>query len=222
MIPSSHPVSSFQFPVSNPPKTHGHPPHARTGFMLIELAVAAMVIAIGVLALLGIAHVGDRAATDTENETRAALFSDEVFTTLRLYSDQVSANTNHQGWLDFWTRVSRGEALPVANWTLFPDIWQQHGNIEYPSIIADGTGNDRGRTNIWYATASAGTPDFAFQYRLMISRPTDDGAVPFLDPVDSSPTNTVWATLHVWNGVFRRQPQPFTFYTHFSDSGGLP
>jgi hypothetical protein len=193
--------------------------------MLIELAVAAMVIAIGVLALLGIAHVGERAATDTENETRAALFADEVFTTLRLYSDQVSANTNHQGWLDFWTSVSRGEALPVANWMLFPDSWQQQGEIAYPSIIADGTGDDPVRTNIWYAAASAGTPDYAFQYRLMISRQTTNDLIPsvlFLDTVDSSPTNIVWATLHIWNGVFRRHPEPFTFYTHFSDSGGLP
>lgn len=191
------------------------------GFMLIELAVAAMVIAIGVLALLGIAHVGERAATDTENETRAALFANEVFTTLRLYSDQVSANTNHQGWLEYWTRVARGEQIfPVANQTLGAETWQE---LTDPSIVGDGaTGSEVVHTNIWRAANSGSIPDFAFQYRLMISRPAENAAVAFLDPDASSPTNTVWATLHIWNGVFRRQPEPFTFYTHFSDSGGLP
>jgi hypothetical protein len=190
--------------------------------MLIELAVAAMVIAIGVLALLGIAHVGERAATDTENETRAALFADEVFTTLRLYSDQVSANTNHQGWLEYWTRVARGEQIfPVANQTLGAETWQEMALGE-PSIVGDGTGGNLIHTNIWRAANSDSTPDFAFQYRLMISRPAENAAVAFLDSDASRFTNTVWATLHVWNGVFRRQPEPFTFYTHFSDSGGLP
>ncbi|NLB14907.1 MAG: hypothetical protein GX826_12980 [Gammaproteobacteria bacterium] len=194
--------------------------------MLIELAVAALVIGIGILALLGVAHIGERAATDTENETRAALFADEVFTTLRLYSDYVSVNTNHQGWLDFWTRVSKGEQIfPVANQTLKDETWKELDARGEPSIVCDGTGRNSIHTNVWYAADSTtdSTTDFAFQYRLMISRPVSDGAVPFLDhPETRFATNTVWATLHVWNGRFRRHPDAFTFYTHFTDHGGLP
>jgi hypothetical protein len=201
--------------------------------MLIELAVAAMVIAIGVLALLGIAHVGERAATDTENETRATLFADEVFTTMRLYSDHVSANTNHQGWLDFWTRVSTGDQIfPVANTETGTKTWQELDANGVPSIVGDGTYTAPVRTNVWHladanvADYATSIPDYAFQYRLAIFRPTTDANNPsvfFLDDSDRSPiTNVVWATLHVWNGRFRRQAEPFTFYTHFADPGGLP
>jgi hypothetical protein len=195
--------------------------------MLIELAVAAMVIAIGLLALLGLAHIGERAVADAENETRAALFADEIFTTLRLYSDQVSTHADHQGWLDFWTRVSKGELIfPVA---MNPDEmdrledtdWRQWGLS--PTLVADGTGLDAQiHTNVWAFEEDQSVPDFAFQYRLMISRPISGGGVPFLQPGDSFPTNTVWATLHVWNGKHRRHAEPFTFYTHFGDPGGLP
>jgi len=201
------------------PFTHSTP----HGFMLIELAVAAMVISIGVLALLGLAHIGERAATDTENETRVTLFADEVFTTLRLYSDHASETGGQKGWLDFWTSVAQGKhILPVANQTLGSTIWQE---LDEPSIVGDGTGTGVVHTNVW-PDATADAPFYAFQYRLTLSRPTtnqepDPTSVLFLDP-DISPTNTVWATLHVWNGRFRRHPEPFTFYTHFADPGGLP
>ena len=82
--------------------------------MLIELAIAAFVIGIGILALLGLAHVAERAAADAEAETRAALFADEVFITLRLYSDRYAQSTNQTEWVGFWTRVAAGEALPLA------------------------------------------------------------------------------------------------------------
>jgi hypothetical protein len=194
--------------------------------MLIELAVAALVIAIGVLALLAVAHVGERAAADSENETRAALFADEVFTTMRLYSDQVSATaTNRKVWLKFWRDFVEGtRPLPVANTLIHDETAPELEANDLPCIVGDGEVH----TNRWYLGALTSTaddgepPDFAVQYRILISRPTSDKAVPFLDPEESSHTNTLWATLHVWNGAFRAHPEPFTFYTHFSDAGGLP
>lgn len=197
-----------------------------TGFMLIELAVAALVIAIGVLALLSVAHVGERAAADSENETRAALFADEVFTTMRLYSDQVSATTNRQGWLDFWREFVEGtRPLPVANTLIGLETAAELEASDTPCIIGDS----QVHTNRWYPGALTSTahddepPDFAVQYKLSIQYRPEHGEPAWFDPADTNTTPSIlWATLHVWNGAFRSHPEPFTFYTHFSDAGGLP
>ncbi len=194
--------------------------------MLIELAVAALVIAIGVLALLAVAHVGERAAADSENETRAALFADEVFTTMRLYSDQVSATTNRQGWLAFWRGFVEGtRPLPVANTVIGDEPAAELEAQGIPCIVGDGEVH----TNRWYLSAlssdddAGAPPDFAVQYKLSIQYRPENGDPVQFDPVKTNQTPSIlWATLHVWNGAFRSHPEPFTFYTHFSDAGGLP
>jgi hypothetical protein len=192
---------------------------AGAGFMLIELAVAALVIAVGVLALLGVAHVGERAAGDSENETRAALFADEVFTTLRLYSDHYSQSTNRAGWLDFWLAVAAGAELPVA--TEGMALW--HRPDENRAVICDNRLHAllwRPRPEEAILPAAATNADFAVQYRVKITAP--GGQTHFDHSQTSPPPCVLWATLHVWNGVFRTHPDAFTFYTHFSDSGELP
>ncbi|MDD5708125.1 MAG: hypothetical protein PHR35_19580, partial [Kiritimatiellae bacterium] len=168
----------------------------RAGFMLIELAVAALVIAVGVLALLGVAHLGERAATEVEDETRAALFADETFATLRLYSDQYSQSTNRAGWHDFWLRVVEGtQPLPVATTQLLGAWnWPELDAAGLPSIVGDGATH----TNRWQAanaTANA-PPDFAVQYRLIITCSTENGAVLFDRDATNPPPSTLWATLH--------------------------
>ena len=132
------------------------------GFMLIELAVASLVIAVGILALLGLSNIGERAATDTENETRATLFADEVFTTLRLYSDQVSRNTNHLGWLEFWTAVATGERiLPLAPYN---DLVTQRFGWDAPDDDMtppdDQTDASDIQTILWTQPSADGTASF--------------------------------------------------------------
>ena len=188
--------------------------------MLIELAVAALVIGIGILALLGLAHVAERAAYDTEAETRAALFADEVFTTLRLYSDRYAQSTNQQDWIDFWVGVADGQALPLAAEWL--SLWENSVDPIHPRTIV---GDSQEHTAYWIPIAddeeSASMPDYALRYRLTIARPgqTSGGTAALATP---PPPAMLLVTLHVWSGVGKLAEDPFTFFTSFSNAGSLP
>jgi len=188
--------------------------------MLIELAIAAFVIGIGILALLGLAHVAERAASDTESETRAALFADEVFTTLRIFSDRYAQSTNQMEWVGFWTRVAAGGALPLATEGL--PVWKPM-TAERPRLIA-GDGDEHAA--FWVPAAAGGaTPDtvqdFSMNYRLTIARPgqTSGGTAALATP---PPPAMLLVTLHVWSGVGKLAEDPFTFFTSFSNAGSLP
>ena len=190
--------------------------------MLIELAVAALVIGIGILALLGLAHVAERAASDTEAETRATLFADEVFTTLRLYSDHYAQSTNQMEWLEFWVKVVEGGVLPLAAEWL--PLWAPANDQTHPRML-EGDGEEH--TAYWLPISEGEEPpatvsDFAMRYKLSITVQTQDGAVPF----DASQTNyrpaMLLATLHVWYGASKVAAEPYTFFTAFSNSGSLP
>ena len=190
--------------------------------MLIELAVAALVIGIGILALLGLAHVAERAASDAEAETRAALFADDVFTTLRLFSDRHARSPDQGEWLSFWVDVSEGDlGLPLTAGGL--DVWQLDQNQNPMVLIGDG-----GEHSIFWRPAgpssdSDSVADIAIRYKLSITVQTQDGAVV---PFDASQTNyrpaMLLATLHVWHGASKMAAEPYTFFTAFSNSGSLP
>ena len=68
------------------------------GFMLIELAVASFVIGVALLALAAILHLGQRAATDSDAATRAALFADDAIATLRLLNDRAASDPDAETW----------------------------------------------------------------------------------------------------------------------------
>ncbi len=195
-------------------------PRAARAFTLIELALAVFVLGMAVLALYSLARLGVRAATEAEDETRAALFADDVFTTLGIYADHYRRSgrtTNELTWVGFWQQVQQGQPLPVAAW----DYWQRpdDGKVQLSFQVADDV-----RTNVHRSVnlrapdddAFAAVPECGFQYRLGVQLP------PFGDEPPSAWTNSVRVTLHVWSGQFRRNPEPFTFYTHFADSGVMP
>lgn len=196
----------------------------RDGFMLVELAVAALIIGVGILVLLGIGQAGSQAAADIEDETRAALFADDVFATLRVFSDHYSRGTNSSDWATFWAAFGSGDAeLPLASagtWAAMPETGRP------PTIMASA---DRSRvfTNVFIrpqpAVAGAAFPEYGVQYRLALDRPsTDHHSVPLLPLDTNDPPRSVFATLHVWSGLQRTRTEPFAFYTHFPAAGGLP
>ena len=194
-------------------------PHPTRGFMLIELAVAALVIGIGILALLGLAHVAERAAYDAEAETRAALFADDVFTTLRLFSDRHARSPDQGEWLSFWVDVSEGDlGLPLTAGGL--DVWQLDQNQNPMVLIGDG-----GEHSIFWRPAgpssdSDSVADIALRYRLTVALP--DGTQQFDSSQTNSPPAMLLATLHVWHGASKMAAEPYTFFTAFSNSGSLP
>ena len=192
--------------------------------MLIELAVAALVIGIGILALLGLAHVAERAAYDTEAETRAALFADDVFTTLRLFSDQASAAPNQMGWVSFWVDVSEGRlGLPLVAGGL--NVWLRDENGQAVALVGDGDEHSlfwrpAPQANNTAADFQETIADIALRYRLTVALP--DGTQQFDSSQTNSPPAMLLATLHVWHGASKMAAEPYTFFTAFSNSGSLP
>ena len=192
--------------------------------MLIELAVAALVIGIGILALLGITHVAERAATDAEGETRAALFADDVFTTLRLYSDHYAQSANQTNWINFWMNVTdEYNPLPLTVASAWLPIWDNSQNEDFPRVIF---GDGQEHTTYWIPLAEdesepVAIPDLAMRYRLTIVHPNNTAQN--LVSINKEPLTTMLlATLHVWYGASRVGAEPSTFFTAFSNSGSLP
>ena len=190
------------------------------------LAIAALVIGIGILALLGLAHVAERAAYDTEAETRAALFADDAFTTLRLFSDRHARSPGQMDWITFWGGVSEGTtALPLTAGGL--DVWRRDDEDNPVALIGDGDEH----TIFWrpadpaaetMASDADTVADVALRYKLSITVQTQDGAVPFDVSQTNPPPAMLLATLHVWHGASKMAAEPYTFFTAFSNSGSLP
>ena len=192
--------------------------------MLIELAIAALVIGIGILALLGLAHVAERAAADAEAETRAALFADDAFTTLRLFSDRHARSPGQMDWITFWGGVSEGTtALPLTAGGL--GVWRRDDALQPVALIGDGDEH----TIFWRPADPAGATvtsdadtvaDVALRYKLTIAR---RGATGRFDVSQTNPPPAMLlATLHVWCGASKVNPEPITFFTSFSNAGSLP
>ena len=192
--------------------------------MLIELAVAALVIGIGILALLGLAHVAERAASDAEAETRATLFADEVFTTLRLYSDHYAQSTNQMDWIDFWMTVTDPyNARPLIVAASWLPIWDNSQNDDFPRVFF---GNGKEYTAYWFPIRydeleTVTVPDFAMRYRLTIARRGETSSATTSLATSPIPAMLL-ATLHVWYGTSKVAAEPYTFFTAFSNSGSLP
>lgn len=189
----------------------------RRAFMLIELAVACFVIGTCLLALLAVARSGQRAAAESENETRATLFANDVLTTLHLFSERAATDENPGAWTNFWTTLATGGSI-----TQFPGYvvsgapYYKWNEKEGPPALY---GDDQIRTNIWRAAEMEddSLPETALQYKLSIS------IIPLRAENGTAPDfRRVQVTLHVWNGLTRIHPETYTFFEVFSNRGRLP
>ena len=93
----------------------------RTGFTLIETALAMLAIGIAVVAVFGISRHGLSAASETDNDRRCNQFANAIFETLRDYNQQfieyaeANAQTNNTTamltWLQRWNDVIEADLL---------------------------------------------------------------------------------------------------------------
>lgn len=202
---------------------------AGRAFMLIELAVACFVIGTCLLALLAVARSGQRAAAESENETRASLFAKDAFTTLRLFSDRAAADEDPCAWTNFWTGLANGGSVTQFPGFVVEDDASPDGNPAGDARFFKWTaregppalcGDDQVHTNIWRPAAMEddAIPETAVQYRMSISIDPSPGAH------GDAPHGfrRVQVTLHVWNGLTRIHPETYTFFGVFANSGRMP
>jgi hypothetical protein len=91
-----------------------HPPPPRAGFTLVELALTALVIGLGMLAVLGLGRLGLQAATDTENDARCALLANDILATLRTASDDVCRTGGPSAFVAFWQTMQNDSTAGVS------------------------------------------------------------------------------------------------------------
>lgn len=213
----------------------------RAAFTLIELALSIFVMGVAVLGIFSLSRVGVSAAMDAEDEMRASQFADDVFTTLRLYSDAFQ-DTNRwdtfDGSLARWTEgLSASNNLFHVFWTklaenggdefiCLPDCWDSPdddmfggGGEETPyPIRMQIVGQNDSRDDI------VTTNVFCSKIIREIENPpaVPEYAIRYRLVVVTNGTRSASANLNVWCGLDSRRRNDYTFYTHFFERGMLP
>ncbi len=187
------------------------------GFTLIEIALSALVIGLGILALFSLARVAVQSSSEAEDEVRTALFAENVFASLRAASAELQRSGDTNAWPRFWSEFSAGETnLLDAAW----NMWQQPDDEEDLKHRFGIWGDGNQHTNHYLSDAPgrdgsvSGIPEYRVMYRLDVKL---TNAVPSLGEIPSRAE----LNLIVWN---MRTPggRAYTFYTHLVNHGKLP
>ncbi len=194
----------------------------RRGFMLIELAVASFVIGVAVLALAAIIHLGQRAATDSDASTRAALFADDALSTLRLMNDRAATDPDPEVWNKMWIELRSGAVITQLT-GFASEVWVPDGNRSLPCLdTSQGI-----HTNFWCPAnvrqegsgANLVRADYSLRYAISISQSgdTEDLGFGYEQP------RYFAVTLHVWSGTsLATDSSDTTFFAAFSNQRRMP
>jgi hypothetical protein len=83
----------------------------RSGFTLVETALALLAISLGLLGIFGLARHGLRSSGEADEETRCTLFAETVIATLQAKNAELHARgTPLDEWWLYWLRFASGEA----------------------------------------------------------------------------------------------------------------
>ena len=221
----------------------------RKGFMLIELAVASFVIGVAVLALAAIIHLGQRAATDSDASTRAALFADDALSTLRLMNDRAASDPDPEAWTKLWAKldpdsddwtgnISWNNSEPIeSGGTIITqltgfasDVWvpdQSHPLTDKARSLPHLDTSRGVHTNFWCPAnvrnegsgANLVRADFSLRYALSISPSSENEDSGF----GYDQPRYFAVTLHVWSGTsLATESSDTTFFALFSNQRRMP
>jgi len=183
-----------------------------SAFTLVEVALAALVISLGLLALVGLGRLAMQNAKDAEDDTRAAWLADDVFATLRATNDVLCAANDPGAWAAFWSSFTNNGASIVL--TPAPGFSNAFSN----AILGNGQEN----TNV---VCSCGTPaitEWSACFSLDTLLTNSYSAISVQDAALTHTPNELRVTLHVRPGAYHTNALPRTFYTHFTEHGALP
>jgi type II secretory pathway pseudopilin PulG len=181
----------------------------RAGFTLTELALAALLVGVGLVSLVSLGRLAMRTALEVEDERRAAALADDVFATLRSASSQVYQEQGYAACIEFWQAVTNSDRRAVID--LLPaDDWDPWTGENVARLLHPATASDRHITN---AVRSANvTDDFSFPFYQTDEeddyefRPASEGFGTFwdaryrlsIDLSGGSPPSLVFVTLNVF------------------------
>ena len=169
------------------------------GVVMIEVALAILVLAIGVLSVFLLFSRGLDQSTQAIADTQTALFADSVLGGLRATARRTAESATPMAWEHFWEDFSQGHTglLVAADY-----IWK------YPiEIRGDGLYTNIYTNLSFHATSVTNIIDHALRYRINIQY-----IHPFTDY-----TNKVAITLSVWPGQYgpTNSAQAEIFYSEY-------
>ncbi len=100
------------------------------GFTLIEINLAVMLIAVGLLVLFSLFPAGLKQGDSAYRNTQAGLFADQILNAVRLNVDNIAT------WAD-WTTMGTFSAAAVAGLPVAPTLPRTSVALEFPA----GSGN---------------------------------------------------------------------------------
>jgi type II secretory pathway pseudopilin PulG len=185
---------------------------SNAGFVMLELALSVLVIAIGVLALFGLFRLSTDTVEQTQADTRAALFAQEVMSGLRAESERrLSSCSTSETWEAFWDDMTNGYGIPVACGGPV-GVWAD------PSLaVVAGEYTTNSYTNVAvHAGIITNIVSHSLRYRLDITA-TNTTPLPYW-------TNRILATLYVWDGLYgsTSNSDAVIFYSEFGRIGEVP
>ncbi len=151
------------------------------GFTLIEVALAMLVIGVGIVAVFGLFPAGLDASRRTADETSAAMFAEEVFGGFRAKAQVVP-------WQSF-----NNIRVPIAS----SDLWAA------AATVGSGSG-----TVVWRNPADTNLVERALRYELAISNPSPVLKALSLKvyPGEFGPTGSGAEVYEFYTEIFRRGP----------------
>lgn len=186
----------------------------RSGFSLVEVSLALLVVGVGMMGVFALFPAGLDAGKLALEDSRASLFSDDAFDSLRILS---VAGTNVTGVTDFRDAVPMGPGS---------DFWSADGAA--PSPLAPRVTDKvwpgvQVRTNLYLGSVT--NSRYEVSWRFGLANPIPDHAFRYrLACAPHSKTNLSrirQARLLVWPGEFGPTDtnQAYTFYTEYYDFG---
>lgn len=138
------------------------------GFTLIEVAIAVLVVSLGVLALAALFSQGLSASAKAVGDTHSSMFAENVFNGLRarsLLEAEKQLLTNRNTWVDFWTNFVYGNtSITIAavspSWGIWSNVMPIRVGGPYTQMYANIPMHGGGVTGI---------VDHAFRYRIAAS-----------------------------------------------------
>lgn len=201
-------------------------PTPLSGFTLVEVALASLIIGLGILTLFGLARIGTQSAAEAEDETRAALFAENVFGALEAVNTTLNATHDPAGWSQVWQAFQSGERF-LEDAALQSWEWEDPQNPPTWMLVF---GDGRIHTNIYYsashrASMVEGILENRIVYRLQVELTAE---APSLHPEASRAA----VSLNVWptRSVRVRHDdavqadfltEPYSFFRLFLNHGPL-
>lgn len=203
----------------------------KSGFTLMEVALAVVVVAIGMMAAFALISTGLDSSAKAVAMTRGAIFADDVFNGLRSKAS-LATDAGEGAWEDFWEEFAAGSedlltiaAGPMWQLEIGGPPWAPITN--YISIVATPEGDPAeslSLTNYCHRTDTTLIPNSSLRYTLYVEPHVETitvGTPP--DDFSWSWTNKVTAILNVWEGEYGETDinRAMTFVSEFENAGGL-